>query len=108
MSWKGWRMVLLVLLTASLMTPASVGASPDGVALSSFFAGWELWSRFEALFLGPFRAESPEVTGALPPKPISIFEKEGPAWDPDGSSGTTPFHGESVFDDTGPGWDPNG
>jgi hypothetical protein len=108
MSGKGWRVVVLVVLTASFMTPASVGASPDGVALSSVFAGWELWSRLEAWFLGSFRTEGPEVMGARPPKPESFQEKEGPGYDPDGASGTTPFPGESIFDDAGPGWDPDG
>lgn len=108
MSGKGWRVVMLVVLTASFMTPASVGASPNGVPLSSVFAGWELWSRLEAWFLGPFRTEGPEVMGVLPPKTESVQAKEGPGYDPDGSPAQAPFHGDSTFDDAGPGWDPNG
>lgn len=107
MSWKGWRVVLLVVLTASLLTPVTAWASPGRVALGSALEGWELWSRFEAWFLGRFRADRPEVMSTYLPKPEAIQGKEGPAWDPDGFSPEAPFHGGSVFDDAGPGWDPN-
>lgn len=102
MSWKGWRVVLLVVLTASLLTPATAWASPGRVALGSAFEGWGLWSRLEAWFLGQFRTDSPRVIGDHPPKPESIQEKEGPGWDPNGVPNVCFIGGLGLFDHGGP------